>query len=110
MLLFSGIRRVSTSLLSVTPDPLPVLHPQVVWHALLQLQLGEHHRSDYVISAPEVVLAAMAAVTKRISLSSAVTVLSSADPVRVFQNFATLDLISKGIYGYEIFLFCSREI
>ena len=58
--------------------------------------LGEHHRPDYVISAPEIVLAAIAAVTKRIKLSSAVTVLSSADPVRVFQNFATLDLISKG--------------
>ena len=58
--------------------------------------LGEHHRPDFVVSAPEVVLAAIAAVTKRIRLSSAVTVLSSADPVRVFQNFATLDLISKG--------------
>lgn len=58
--------------------------------------LGEHHRPDYVISSPEVALAAVAAVTKRIKLSSAVTVLSSADPVRVFQNFATLDLISKG--------------
>lgn len=58
--------------------------------------LGEHHRPDYVVSAPEVVLAAIAAVTKRIRLSSSVTVLSSADPVRVFQNFATLDLISKG--------------
>jgi probable LLM family oxidoreductase len=58
--------------------------------------LGEHHRPDYVISAPEVVLAAIAAVTSRIRLSSAVTVLSSADPVRVFQNFATLDLVSNG--------------
>ncbi len=58
--------------------------------------LGEHHRPDYVVSSPEVVLAAAAAITKRIRLSSAVTVLSSADPVRVFQNFATLDLISKG--------------
>ena len=58
--------------------------------------LGEHHRPDYVVSAPEVVLAAVAAITKRIKLSSAVTVLSSADPVRTFQNFATLDLISKG--------------
>lgn len=58
--------------------------------------LGEHHRPDYVISSPEVALAAVAAVTKRIRLSSAVTVLSSADPVRTFQNFATLDLISKG--------------
>lgn len=58
--------------------------------------LGEHHRPDYVISSPEVVLAAAAAVTKRIKLTSAVTVLSSADPVRVFQNFSTVDLISKG--------------
>jgi len=58
--------------------------------------LGEHHRPDFVVSAPEVVLAAIAAVTKNIKLSTAVTVLSSADPVRVFQNFATLDLISKG--------------
>ncbi len=58
--------------------------------------LGEHHRPDFVVSAPEVVLAAVAAVTSRIKLTSAVTVLSSADPVRVFQNFATLDLISKG--------------
>ena len=58
--------------------------------------LGEHHRPDFMVSAPEVLLAAMAARTQRIKLSSAVTVLSSADPVRVFQNFATLDLISKG--------------
>ncbi|OGX81714.1 LLM class flavin-dependent oxidoreductase [Hymenobacter glacialis] len=60
------------------------------------LALGEHHRADFIISAPEVILAAVAAVTQRIRLSSAVTVLSSADPVRVFQNFATLDLISNG--------------
>ncbi len=58
--------------------------------------LGEHHRPDFVVSAPEVVLAAIAAVTKHIRLSSAVTVLSSADPVRTYQNFATLDLISGG--------------
>ncbi len=58
--------------------------------------LGEHHRPDFVISAPEVVMAAIAAVTKKIKLSSAVTVLSSADPVRVFQNFASVDLISDG--------------
>jgi len=58
--------------------------------------LGEHHRPDYMISAPEVVLAAAAARTKAIRLSSAVTVLSSDDPVRVFQRFATLDLISNG--------------
>ena len=58
--------------------------------------LGEHHRPDFIISAPEVVLAAVAAITKRIRLSSAVTVLSSVDPVRTFQNFATVDLISNG--------------
>ena len=58
--------------------------------------LGEHHRSDFVSSAPAVVLAAAAARTKRIRLSSAVTVLSSDDPVRVFQDFATLDLLSNG--------------
>ncbi|QRM31701.1 LLM class flavin-dependent oxidoreductase [Microvirga sp. VF16] len=58
--------------------------------------LGEHHRSDYVVSAPAVVLAAAAERTKRIRLTSAVTVLSSDDPVRVFQNFATLDLLSNG--------------
>ena len=60
------------------------------------LALGEHHRSDFVISAPEVILAAIAAITKRIRLNSAVTVLSSVDPVRTFQNFATVDLISNG--------------
>ncbi|MFL5728769.1 MAG: Atu2307/SP_0267 family LLM class monooxygenase [Cytophagaceae bacterium] len=58
--------------------------------------LGEHHRPDFMISAPEVILAGAAAVTKKIRLSSAVTVLSSADPVRVFQNFSTLDLLSSG--------------
>jgi probable LLM family oxidoreductase len=58
--------------------------------------LGEHHRSDYIVSAPAVVLAAAAERTKRIRLTSAVTVLSSDDPVRVFQNFATLDLLSGG--------------
>lgn len=58
--------------------------------------LGEHHRSDYIISSPEVALAGMATVTSRIRLSSAVTVLSSADPVRTYQNFATLDLLSGG--------------
>ncbi|GAB4041468.1 Atu2307/SP_0267 family LLM class monooxygenase [Spirosoma gilvum] len=58
--------------------------------------LGEHHRPDFIISAPEVILAAAAAITKNIRLSSSVTVLSSADPVRTFQNFASLDLISNG--------------
>ncbi|WP_421581416.1 LLM class flavin-dependent oxidoreductase [Shinella sp. M31] len=58
--------------------------------------LGEHHRPDYAASAPAVVLAAAAARTKNIRLSSAVTVLSSDDPVRVFQQFSTVDLISGG--------------
>ncbi|WP_312109434.1 LLM class flavin-dependent oxidoreductase [Brevibacillus reuszeri] len=58
--------------------------------------VGEHHRKDYAASSPAIVLAAAAAQTKRIRLTSAVTVLSSADPVRVFQDFATLDAISNG--------------
>src|SRR3984957_12499518 len=58
--------------------------------------LGEHHREEYLDSAPAVILGAAAARTKQIRLTSAVTVLSAADPVRVFQNFATLDLISCG--------------
>ncbi|OAB40626.1 luciferase [Paenibacillus macquariensis subsp. defensor] len=58
--------------------------------------VGEHHRKDYAASSPAVVLAAAAAQTKRIRLTSAVTVLSSLDPVRVFQDFATLDGISNG--------------
>jgi probable LLM family oxidoreductase len=58
--------------------------------------IGEHHRREYVSSAPAVILAAAAARTRRIRLTSAVTVLSSDDPVRVFQDFATLDLISGG--------------
>jgi probable LLM family oxidoreductase len=58
--------------------------------------IGEHHRSEYLDSAPAIILAAAAARTKRIRLTSAVTVLSAADPVRVFQNFATLDLVSNG--------------
>ncbi|WP_159716972.1 LLM class flavin-dependent oxidoreductase [Geminicoccus flavidas] len=58
--------------------------------------LGEHHRPDYAISAPATVLAAAAARTRRIRLTSAVTVLGSEEPVRVFQQFATLDLLSDG--------------
>ncbi|MCF6744508.1 LLM class flavin-dependent oxidoreductase [Blastococcus sp. KM273128] len=58
--------------------------------------IGEHHRSEYYDSAPPVILGAAAARTSRIRLGSAVTVLSAADPVRVFQQFATLDLISRG--------------
>ncbi len=58
--------------------------------------IGEHHRPEYLDSAPPILLAAAAARTSRIRLTSAVTVLSAADPVRVFQEFATLDLISRG--------------
>ena len=93
-----------------TPDPSTgkVLSPEVrVRHLLEEVVLadevgldvfgiGEHHRPEYVSSAPAVLLAAAAARTKRIRLTSAVTVLSSDDPVRVFQDFATLDLISGG--------------
>jgi probable LLM family oxidoreductase len=63
---------------------------------LYSFGIGEHHREEYYDSAPPVILAAAAARTGRIRLGSAVTVLSAADPVRVFQQFATLDLIAKG--------------
>ncbi len=85
-----------------TPTPAERLR-QVVEEAVLAEQVGldvfgvgEHHRADFLISAPEVVLAAIAERTERIRLTSAVTVLSSDDPVRVFQRFATLDLLSGG--------------
>src|SRR3954467_6563898 len=58
--------------------------------------VGEHHRPDFVVSSPAVALAAGAARTKDIRLTSAVSVLSSDDPIRVFQDFATLDLLSRG--------------
>src|SRR5438128_3372972 len=58
--------------------------------------VGEHHRPDFAVSAPAVVLAAATARTKHIRLTSAVSVLSSDDSVRVFQDFATLDLLSEG--------------
>jgi probable LLM family oxidoreductase len=58
--------------------------------------VGEHHRREFLDSAPAIILAAAAAKTKRIRLTSAVTVLSAADPVRIFQEFATLDLLSQG--------------
>ncbi len=59
--------------------------------------IGEHHRPDFAVSSPEIVLAAAATVTKNIKLSSAVTVLSSSDPVRIYQQFATVDLLSNGM-------------
>lgn len=57
--------------------------------------IGEHHRADYAVSSPEIILAALATVTKRIKLGSGVTVLSSTDPVKVYQDFATVDLLSN---------------
>jgi alkanesulfonate monooxygenase SsuD/methylene tetrahydromethanopterin reductase-like flavin-dependent oxidoreductase (luciferase family) len=59
--------------------------------------VGEHHRREFLDSAPAVILHAAAARTQRIRLTSAVTVLSAEDPVRAFQNFATLDLLSPGM-------------
>lgn len=60
------------------------------------IALGEHHRADYAISSPDTVLAAIAAITKKITLATGVTVLSSDDPVRVYERFATLEAISSG--------------
>lgn len=80
--------------------------------------IGEHHRADYAVSTPEIILAAAATVTKNIKLGSAVAVLSSSDPVRLYQSYATIDLISGGrtelmvgrgsfiesfpLYGYDL--------
>ncbi|MFC7052109.1 LLM class flavin-dependent oxidoreductase [Hansschlegelia quercus] len=88
-------------------DGAPSSHAQVVREVVEQgvladasgvdfFGVGEHHRDDFAISAPEVALAAIAARTSRIRLGSAVTVLSSDDPIRVFQRFSTLDAISGG--------------
>ncbi|WP_226921447.1 LLM class flavin-dependent oxidoreductase [Georgenia subflava] len=85
----------------------PKSHPQVLRDVVAQgvladqvgldfIGIGEHHREDFAVSAPEVVLAAIAGRTERIHLGSAVTVLSSDDPIRVFQRFATLDAVSSG--------------
>jgi probable LLM family oxidoreductase len=88
-------------------DGAPVSHAQAIRNVIDEavladefgidfIGLGEHHRADFAISAPEVALAAIAARTKRIRLGSAVTVLSSDDPIRVFQRFSTLDAASNG--------------
>src|ERR1044071_5152570 len=58
--------------------------------------IGEHHRPEYAVSTPEIILAAAATVTKNIKLGSAVNVLSSSDPVKLYQSYATIDLISNG--------------
>src|SRR2546425_4538669 len=81
------------------PDRLAHLVEQIEHADQVGLDLfgiGDHHRREFLDSAPAVILAAAAARTKRIRLTSAVTVLSAADPVRVFQEFATLDLLSQG--------------
>ena len=85
------------------PTPMPEAIREVVTEAELAdavgidyIGLGEHHRPDYAISAPDVVLAAIAGRTRRIRLGTGVTVLSSDDPVRVFERFATLDAVSSG--------------
>src|SRR6201985_2698256 len=88
-------------------DGAPLAHAQVIRNVIEEgvladqlgidfIGLGEHHRADFAISAPEVARAAIAARTKRIKLGSAVTVLSSDDPIRVFQRFATVDAASNG--------------
>ena len=98
------------SFVAVRPDPVTGITPAPVerFQQLLEeialadrsgldvFGIGEHHRHDFLDSAPAVILGAAAAVTRRIRLASAVTVLSADDPVRVFQDFATLDLISQG--------------
>ncbi len=82
-------------------------HAHVLRHVLAEAELadhlgvdffgvGEHHRPDFAISAPEVLLAAIAGRTERIRLGTAVTVLSTDDPVRVYQRFSTLDAVSNG--------------
>ena len=88
-------------------DGEPVSHAQVIRDVVAQAELadrvglsffgvGEHHRDDFAVSAPEVVLAAIAGRTRSIHLGSSVTVLSSDDPIRVFQRFSTLDALSNG--------------
>jgi probable LLM family oxidoreductase len=98
------------SFAALVPDPITghiVTAQERIAHLLEEIELadklgldtfglGEHHRAEYLDSAPAVILAAAAARTNNIRLTSAVTVLSAADPVRVFQQFATLDLISNG--------------
>lgn len=93
--------------MTATDDGTVESHSQVLRNVVQQAVLadrvgvdafgvGEHHRRDYAISAPDVVLAGIATRTDRIRLGSAVTVLSSDDPVRVFERFATIDALSNG--------------
>src|SRR5271155_1608282 len=89
------------------PDGHPLTHAQVIRNVIDEgvladevgvdaFGVGEHHRPDFSVSAPEIVLAAIAGRTKRIKLGSAVTVLSSDDPIRVFERFSTLNAASNG--------------
>ncbi|WP_238404337.1 LLM class flavin-dependent oxidoreductase [Paenibacillus paridis] len=108
--LAAGMEIGISTFLETTPDPVTgviMSHAERLRHAVEEIVLadqvgldvygiGEHHRADYAGTAPAVVLAAAAAMTKRIRLTSAVTVLSSDDPVRVYQAFSTLDGISNG--------------
>ena len=93
--------------ITLDADGKPLPHAQVLRNVVAEgvaadqagldfIGVGEHHRKDFSVAAPEVVLAAIAGQTERIHLGSAVTVLSSDDPVRVFQRFATLDGVSSG--------------
>jgi probable LLM family oxidoreductase len=89
----------STGIMIAAEDRLQNLIEEIVLADQVGLDvfgIGEHHRTEYLDSAPAIILAAAASRTKNIRLSSAVTVLSAADPVRVFQEFATLDLLSNG--------------
>ncbi len=89
------------------PDGVPLPHDQVLRNVVAEavladqvgvhfIGIGEHHRADFAVSSPEIVLAAIAGRTSRIRLGTAVTVLSSDDPVRVFQRFSTLNAVSDG--------------
>src|SRR5271156_2351036 len=89
------------------PNGQPLTHAQAIRNVIEEAVLadslgvnafgvGEHHRPDFAVSAPEVVLAAIAGRTKRIHLGSAVTVLSTDDPIRVFERFSTLNAASSG--------------
>jgi alkanesulfonate monooxygenase SsuD/methylene tetrahydromethanopterin reductase-like flavin-dependent oxidoreductase (luciferase family) len=89
------------------PDGKPLHASQVIRNLLEEailadevgvdaIGVGEHHRADFAVSSPETVLAGIATRTKRIRLGSAVTVLSSDDPIRVFQRFSTIDALSNG--------------
>src|ERR687886_643694 len=92
---------------TVDADARRLSHAQVLRNVIAEAELadrlgidfigvGEHHRADFAISAPEVVLAAIATRTERIRLGTAVTVLSTDDPVRVYERFSTLDALSNG--------------